>query len=103
MFIICLVTWPTQALPQNEKAEDDILQGGRHKREGDDETETTTEDMGTGPPVETGETSGPSLGAVLGKMCYVLMIGYVLGITWKLIKIYRGEYQAEEPIYLKYK
>ena len=91
-----------QALPgpQVKVDEDDIQSQGR--LEGDT-VETTTEDMGTGPPVETGEPVGPTLGAVLSKFTYVVMVGYVLGISWKLFKIYKGEYEAEEPIYLKYK
>ena len=94
-----------QVLPGREGKEDDIGRTGhpRWKREGEEEVETTTEDFGTGPPVESGEAVGPSLGQVLSKFCYVVMIAYILGIGWKLIKIYRGEYEPEEPIYLKYK
>ena len=29
--------------------------------------------------------------------------GYVLGIGWKVVKIYQGKYQQEAPVYLKYK
>ena len=68
-----------------------------------DNVETTTEDMGTGPPIETGEAVGPTLGDILSKFTLVVMVAYVFGIGWKLVKIYRGEYEAEEPIYLKYK
>jgi len=31
------------------------------------------------------------------------MIVYIIGIGWKLVKIYKGDYEREEPIYLKYK
>jgi hypothetical protein len=34
---------------------------------------------------------------------HVAQVGYVLGIAWKLLQIYRGNYTAEEPVYLKYK
>ena len=37
------------------------------------------------------------------KFSLVVMIVYVIGIGWKLVKIYKGEYVKEEPIYLKYK
>ena len=103
LFLIIGAAWLVQALPKKESTDDDISSVGRWKREAGEETETTTEHMGTGPPVETGEAVGPSLGEVLSKFTYVLMLGYVLGIGWKLIQIYRGEYVAEEPIYLKYK
>lgn len=33
----------------------------------------------------------------------MFQIGYVLGIAWKLVKIFKGDYTAEEPVYLKYK
>ena len=73
----------------------------RHRREVG--PETTTEDQGTAPPIESGEAIGPTLGAILSKFSLVVMIFYVLGIGWKLIKIYKGDYEREEPIYLKYK
>ena len=31
------------------------------------------------------------------------MIIYAVGIGYKLVKIHRGEYVREDPIYLKYK
>lgn len=46
---------------------------------------------------------GPTLGDILTKLSLVVGGGYLLGIGWKLIKIYKGDYQAEEPVYLKYK
>ena len=75
----------------------------RDKREVDNGPETTTEDLGTAPPIESGEPIGPSLGDILSKFSLVVMVIYVLGIGWKLIKIYKGDYEREEPIYLKYK
>lgn len=75
----------------------------RYRREVDSGPETTTEDQGTAPPIESGEAIGPTLGAILSKFSLVVMIFYVLGIGWKLIKIYKGDYEREEPIYLKYK
>ena len=84
---------------------DDDLFNPRHrgKREVDNGPETTTEDLGTAPPIESGEPIGPSLGDILSKFSLVVMVIYVLGIGWKLIKIYKGDYEREEPIYLKYK
>ena len=75
----------------------------RYRREVDSGPETTTEDQGTVPPIESGEAIGPTLGDILSKFSLVVMIFYVLGIGWKLIKIYKGDYEREEPIYLKYK
>ena len=84
--------------------EDDLsVSRHRSRREVDNDPETTTENMGTAPPVESGEAIGPTLGDILSKFSLVVMIFYVLGIGWKLIKIYKGEYEREEPIYLKYK
>ena len=82
---------------------DDDLSVSRYKREVNDGPETTTEDLGTAPPIESGEPIGPTLGDILSKFSLVVMVIYVLGIGWKLIKIYKGEYEREEPIYLKYK
>ena len=64
---------------------------------------------------------GPSLGRVLGKgsifrtlyfqnvFLYsgvgsiIIIIFYVLGMGFKLYKIWKGEYVEEEPVFLKYK
>ena len=64
---------------------------------------------------------GPSLGRVLGewiifRTCYfknlflysgvgsiIIIIFYVLGMGFKLYKIWKGEYVEEEPVFLKYK
>jgi len=70
---------------------------------GSGEKVSTTDNPGTGPPIEDGLPVGPTLGAVLSKFCYVVLVGYVLGIGWKLFQIYRGNYTPEEPVYLKYK
>ena len=47
--------------------------------------------------------TGPSLGEILGTMTIVITIIYIFGISWKVLKIYRGEYEPQEPVYLKYK
>jgi len=47
--------------------------------------------------------TGPSLGEILGTMTIVITIFYIFGMSWKVLKIYRGEYEPEEPVYLKYK
>jgi len=75
----------------------------RFRREVTETPEVTTEDMGTAPPIETGEAVGPTLGDILSKFSLVVMIVYIIGIGWKLVKIYKGDYEREEPIYLKYK
>ena len=36
---------------------------------------SSTEDPGTGPPIEDGLPVGPTLGAVLSKFCYVVLVG----------------------------
>lgn len=46
---------------------------------------------------------GPTLGEILGVMTLVIIIIYIFGISWKVIKIYKGEYEPQEPVYLKYK
>jgi len=60
---------------------------------------STTED---GLPPEDLPT-GPSLGEILGLVALVITILYIFGISWKVIKIYKGEYVPTEPVYLKYK
>ena len=44
-----------------------------------------------------------SLGEILGLASLVILVLYILGITWKLVKIHRGTYVEEEPVFLKYK
>lgn len=64
-----------------------------------DPDNSTTED---GLPPEDLPT-GPSLGEILGLVALVITILYIFGISWKVIKIYKGEYVPTEPVYLKYK
>ena len=97
---LVIATYSWSLYPTNS---DDDPSASRYKREVNDGPETTTEDIGTAPPIESGEPIGPTLGAILSKFSLVVMVIYVLGIGWKLIKIYEGEYEREEPIYLKYK
>jgi len=65
--------------------------------------ETTTLLVGTAPPYESGEPEGPSLGFILGVATIIVTIIYIIGITYKIYKIFNGEYEPSEPIYLKYK
>jgi len=75
--------------------------GIRWKRETEDpELESTTEGDGL-PPIEP--VPGPSLGEILGLVALVITILYVIGMSWKIIKIFKGEYVPTEPVYLKYK
>ena len=53
------------------------------------------------PPEE--KEPGPSLGQILGLVTIIITILYIIGISWKVIKIVRGEYEPSEPVYLKYK
>ena len=62
--------------------------------------ESTTEGDGL-PPIEP--VPGPSLGEILGLVVLVITILYVIGMSWKIIKIFKGEYVPTEPVYLKYK
>ena len=62
--------------------------------------ESTTNDEGL-PPEDL--PTGPSLGEILGLVALVITILYIIGISWKVIKIYKGEYVPTEPVYLKYK
>ena len=59
--------------------------------------------QGTPPPYESGEPEGPSLGFILGIFTIIVTIIYIIGITFKVLKIFRGEYEPSEPVYLKYK
>jgi len=72
-----------------------------HTRRETGEEESTSEATTTIHPddIET----GPSLGQILGVMTLVIIVFYIFGISWKVIKIYKGEYEPQEPVYLKYK
>jgi len=76
--------------------------GGRWKRESlvNTESSNTTTDDGL-PPDDP--PLGPSLGEILGLVALVITILYIIGISWKVMKIYKGEYVPTEPVYLKYK
>jgi len=73
--------------------------GGRWKRESLESNNATTDDglPPDDPPL------GPSLGEILGLVALVITILYIIGISWKVMKIYKGEYVPTEPVYLKYK
>ena len=60
-------------------------------------------DLGTAPPYESGEPEGPSLGFIIGVATIIVTILYIIGICFKVFKIFRGEYEPSEPVYLKYK
>jgi len=81
----------------SSEASKDIRDTNRIKREDDQETSTSD-----GLPPEDLEP-GPSLGEILGLVALVITILYIIGISWKVIKIYKGEYVPTEPVYLKYK
>jgi len=72
-----------------------------HTRREVGEEESTSEATTTIHPddIET----GPSLGQILGVMTLVIIVFYIFGISWKVMKIYKGEYEPQEPVYLKYK
>jgi len=70
----------------------------RIKRE--ETSESTTN--GDGLPPEDLEP-GPSLGEILGLVALIITILYIFGISWKVMKIFKGEYVPTEPVYLKYK
>ena len=54
--------------PQSPQMFEDDLQEGRDSEPGEEnQVEVSTEDMGTAPPVETGEAIGPTLGDILSK------------------------------------
>ena len=50
-----------------QRLNEDDLQLERRDRVVEEEVETSTEDMGTAPPIETGEAIGPTLGDILSK------------------------------------
>ena len=64
---------------------------------------SSSPDYGTAPPYESREPEGPSLGFILGVATIIVTILYIIGITFKVSKIFRGEYEPTEPVYLKYK
>jgi len=78
--------------------------GGRWKREENSQdissASSSTEETNL-PPEDL--PTGPTLGEILGTMTIVITIIYIFGISWKVLKIYRGEYEPQEPVYLKYK
>jgi len=52
---------------------------------------------------EEGIKKGPGLGFILGVCTLICLVIYIFGISYKLIKIHKGTYVEEEPIFLKYK
>jgi len=72
----------------------------RGEQEDSSESYLSTTDDGL-PPDEP--PLGPSLGEILGLVALVITILYIFGISWKVVKIYKGEYVPTEPVYLKYK
>jgi len=72
----------------------------RRKRENSTGPDQTTSEDGL-PPEDL--ESGPSLGEILGLVALVITILYIIGISWKVVKIFKGEYVPTEPVYLKYK
>ena len=39
----------------------------------------------------------------VGVASLVVLVIYIIGISYKLCKIYRGSYVEEDPVFLKYK
>merc|ERR1712050_572263 len=67
---------------------------------------TTTEEpegSGTTEPLLVEDPPGIGLGFILGVASLVVLVIYIIGITYKLIKIQLGTYVEEEPVFLKYK
>jgi len=79
--------------------------GGTRQTPGESPGETSESYTGLGddglPPDDP--PLGPSLGEILGLVALVITILYIFGISWKVVKIYKGEYVPTEPVYLKYK
>ena len=53
--------------PHTPRLDEDDLQLERGEPVVEEEVETSTEDMGTAPPIETGDAIGPTLGDILSK------------------------------------
>ena len=53
--------------PHTPRLDEDDLQLEREEHVVEEEVETSTEDMGTAPPIETGDAIGPTLGDILSK------------------------------------
>eukprot|EP00090_Calanus_glacialis_P032285 TRINITY_DN5350_c0_g1_i1.p1 TRINITY_DN5350_c0_g1~~TRINITY_DN5350_c0_g1_i1.p1 ORF type:complete len:169 (-),score=33.73 TRINITY_DN5350_c0_g1_i1:223-675(-) len=72
----------------------------RYRRQAD----TTEEPEGSGQePLLVEDPPGIGLGFILGVASLVVLVIYIIGITYKLIKIQLGTYVEEEPVFLKYK
>jgi len=94
---------PQESLIEKEQAPRELL---RDKRQ--DAGESSSEHPVTEALMEEEEEldpskQGPSLGFICGVATLVCTVIYIIGITYKLIKIHKGTYVEEEPIFLKYK
>merc|ERR1711874_671750 len=68
-----------------------------------DTTEEPEGSGGTQEPLLVEDPPGIGLGFILGVASLVVLVIYIIGITYKLIKIQLGTYVEEEPVFLKYK
>ena len=57
----------------------------------------------TGEPLLVEAEEGWGLAHVLGIASLVCLVIYIIGITYKLIKMHLGTYVREDPVFLKYK
>jgi len=89
--ILCLLLAPSS-----------LQEKGPGEGDGGDVTETSTLAVLSTTLFDDSPT-GPSLGEILGVVTVICTIIYIVGITYKLLKIFRGEYEPTEPVYLKYK
>lgn len=69
------------------------------EKSGDD----SASEEGEGSGEESGDGGGPGLGEILGLMFVVCCVLYCIGIGYKIVKIIKGTYVEEEPVFLKYK
>merc|ERR1711973_328043 len=79
--------------------EDDI---GRYKRQSFLK-EDNLDSLVTQEPLLVEDPQGWGLAHVLGIASLICLVIYIIGITYKLIKMHLGTYVREEPVFLKYK
>merc|ERR1711879_1025306 len=97
------------AMEEMEQNYDDKLQSkyslSTHKRQMRQvgEKDYAEESSGDTEPILVEDPQGWGLAHVLGIASLVCLVIYIIGITYKLIKMHLGTYVREDPVFLKYK
>jgi len=88
--------------------QEEVEQNSRKKRDGRKSSairinQDMTEIKNNTEPLLVEDPPGIGLGHILGVASLVVLVIYIIGISYKLCKIYRGSYVEEDPVFLKYK